>query len=239
MSGLRRAGYEGIAAREWEPNAETAPPRARKVIVTFDDAYADLTRFALPVLADVGFRATVFVVAGAIGGSNSWDAPGGAGGHRLMDEADLRDWATSGCEIGSHGMTHVDLTSLPPEQLDLEIAGSQRALTSLACSPVSSFAYPYGKHDPRVRRAVTGTYCRAFGIDEGRNLRFTDTSQLRRTMVQPADSIVDVLLRARFGWSAVERARTVARPRTRARAVRADLRARAVRRWPRDIGRDR
>jgi peptidoglycan/xylan/chitin deacetylase (PgdA/CDA1 family) len=226
MFALRRAGYAGIAARDRDP---WSPRRSRRVILTFDDGYADLARFALPVLVDLGFHATVFVVADAVGGSNMWDAPAGAGGHRIMDEDDQHAWSAAGCEVGSHGMAHVDLTSLGSKELDAEINGSHQALSTLAGAPITSFAYPYGAHNARVRQATMGTYLRAFGIDEGRNDATTDPSQLRRSMVQPADTAIDVLLRARLGWSGLERARTIARPRSRARAAAAQFRRRVAR----------
>lgn len=230
MAALDRAGFVGVAARDME-GAERAPgsaeaSRRHPVVLTFDDAYADVAAFALPALARFGFRATVFVVGLTIGGSNTWDAGDGAGGHRIMTVDDLLAWTAQGCEVASHGMSHVDLRTLDDAALASELETSRTHLAALVDEPVTSFAYPYGAHDDRVRGWTMGTYARAFGIEAGRNGTDADRSQLRRTMVQPADTAVDVVLRARLGWSPLERVRAAVRPRARARALQAQLRNR-------------
>ena len=71
---LKRRGFVGLSASDWANHRNTGQGLSNKdVILTFDDAYADLTTYALPTLVRLGFRATVFAVAGAIGGTNSWD----------------------------------------------------------------------------------------------------------------------------------------------------------------------
>ena len=59
------------------PLAELAsvPDEKDAVALTFDDGFLNFTSSAMPVLAHLGFPATVFVVSGAVGTSNSW------GGH--------------------------------------------------------------------------------------------------------------------------------------------------------------
>ena len=42
--------------------------------LTFDDGYADFPEQVLPVLQLHGFTATAYVIAGRLGGHNTWDA---------------------------------------------------------------------------------------------------------------------------------------------------------------------
>ena len=86
--------------------------------LTFDDGYADFAQHALPVLQAHGFTATAFVVAGRLGGDNAW-----VNGQRqpLLTDDQLRKVAANGIEIGSHGLSHVPLTSVTDANLAREI----------------------------------------------------------------------------------------------------------------------
>jgi peptidoglycan/xylan/chitin deacetylase (PgdA/CDA1 family) len=42
--------------------------------LTFDDGYADTLTAAAPLMKRYGFAATCYVVSGALGGYNRWDA---------------------------------------------------------------------------------------------------------------------------------------------------------------------
>src|SRR5256712_1619834 len=71
---LRRRGYESISFADYLAYRHGAGrlPR-RPVIVTFDDGYRSNRDVALPLLQQYGFRATIFLVAERIGGTNTWD----------------------------------------------------------------------------------------------------------------------------------------------------------------------
>src|SRR4051794_14236825 len=66
---LRRNRLRGASMGE----VLRARRRDRLVGLTFDDGYRDFLTHALPVLDRYGFTATVFVIAGALGGHNHWD----------------------------------------------------------------------------------------------------------------------------------------------------------------------
>ena len=83
-------------------------------------------------------------------------------------------------EIGSHTRTHRDLTGLPACEAESEIAGSKADLERELGVAVTSFAYPFGAVDPRVRALVERAgYLAARGIQPGRNRPATDSFDLR------------------------------------------------------------
>jgi peptidoglycan/xylan/chitin deacetylase (PgdA/CDA1 family) len=216
---LRDWGYTGVSSDAWIAWLRgIAPLRERPVLLTFDDAYADLAECALPTLHRLGWGATVFVAASTVGGRNTWDWPA-AGGHRIMSAQDICTWASKGIEFGAHGSTHCDLTPLGAERLRAEVLGSRDAIAELLGRPVTSFAYPYGAYNDHVRELVASVFDRAFGLDEGLNNGETDRSRLRRTMVQSTDTVVDLAFRVRLGWSPLQRARALVRVRERARRL--------------------
>ena len=126
MRWLARWGYVGIRPSDWLRwlRERTGPPE-KAVLITFDDGYADLTEHALPVLRRHGFGAVVFVVTGQVGGASAWDEAQGSAPHRLMT-ADKWRLGYTGNQFGSHSRTHVDLTTLTPNELSDEIVGSRK-----------------------------------------------------------------------------------------------------------------
>src|SRR5262245_44542863 len=103
MRWLARRGLRGTSMRELLAAAREG--RAKGLVgLTFDDGYADFTAHVMPVLTRYGFTATVFVIAGAMGGTNTWDEPGPT--KALLTADEVRQVAEAGIEIGSHSVSH-------------------------------------------------------------------------------------------------------------------------------------
>ena len=218
---LARSGYTGIRPSDWVSWCRLGTPLpAKPVLLTFDDAYAGVAKYALPVLRRLGFGAAVFVVTRQINGTNAWEKEdGGAGTDRLMTKSEILDWAGQGIEFGAHSLNHRDLTKLKPEDLAEEVAGSAQELAQVLGTNVTSFVYPYGYYNSLVRSAVSDICDLACTCEEGLNDLGTDLYLVRRTMVHPSDSFVDLACRVRFGRSPVNRLRSLLRLRSRWRAV--------------------
>lgn len=168
LAELRAAGYRGATLDEL-PAALARPER--RIVLTFDDAYVNVLVHGLPVLKQHGFPAIQYVVAEAIGGRNDWDVRQGEAPEALMDRAQLREWLAAGQAIGSHGLSHVRLTQVPPARAREEIFASKKKLEDLFGVPVRHFCYPYGDWNPAVRDLVieagyASACTTAFGIND-------------------------------------------------------------------------
>jgi peptidoglycan/xylan/chitin deacetylase (PgdA/CDA1 family) len=144
---LARLGLRGCSMREL-----LGDPGPRKVGLTFDDGYRDFRTTALPLLREHGFTATVFVLAGRLGGDNGWEHAGPV--KPLLTRAEVREVAAAGMEIGSHGLRHRELPAVPEDELGAEVAESRAVLEDLVAEPVTGFCYPYGACGPRELDAV-------------------------------------------------------------------------------------
>ncbi len=122
-------------------------PGGRFFCLTFDDAYRDFRDAALPVLRRLSLPVTLFATAAA----NRDRLPGGTG-QSLLGLNELRELTEEGVEIGAHSMAHVDLTTLDDSAVERELLGSRQVLENHTDAPVQAFAYPFGRHDARVRR---------------------------------------------------------------------------------------
>ncbi|AGS69691.1 polysaccharide deacetylase family protein [Streptomyces collinus] len=162
---LRARGLRGVSVAELL--AARARGEGRDLVgLTFDDGYADFLTGALPVLTRWECTATLFVLPGRFGGDNAWDPLGPR--KPLLTADAVREAARAGVEIGSHGLTHVDLTRADDTVLGAETAGSRTLLRELTGTPVGGFCYPYGTVDRRAVDAVRAAgYAYACAIDPG------------------------------------------------------------------------
>jgi peptidoglycan/xylan/chitin deacetylase (PgdA/CDA1 family) len=121
--------------------ADGTAPR-RSVVLTFDDAWEDNYRNALGPLVEHGLPATLYVP------SRLLDRPG------YLASSQLLEMQAAGVAIGAHSQTHVDLRACGDAALKREVRGSRCDLEDLLGTPVTSFAYPAGLENQRVRAAV-------------------------------------------------------------------------------------
>lgn len=121
------------------------------IIITFDDGFECIYQQALPVLQQHAMAATFFAVIDWIGKKSSWDVFG----NRLhMSKSELQAVAAAGHEIGSHTLSHPDLTLLSPQALVRELADSKKTLEDLLGRPVRSLSFPFGQWNERVWRTA-------------------------------------------------------------------------------------
>ncbi|MGH9863732.1 MAG: polysaccharide deacetylase family protein, partial [Candidatus Acidiferrales bacterium] len=210
--------YVGIRPSDWLAWHDKGTPLPEKpVMLTFDDAYGDLVEYAFPVLERHQFGAAVFVVTAQVGKDNAWDRAQGWGALPIMTREQIQEWATRGIEFGSHSRMHPDLTTLPAQQLQEEIAESAKELAEILGSPAVSFAYPYGEYDEKALAATRSSFQLAFTCEEGLNNLCGDLYRLRRTMVLPGESRAALAWRVRWGYNPLARLRERLRLRTRLR----------------------
>jgi peptidoglycan/xylan/chitin deacetylase (PgdA/CDA1 family) len=151
MQWLRNRGLRGVSMAELL--SATADGRSRGLVgLTFDDGYEDFVTFAMPVLQQYGFTATIFVLAGRLGGEDEWNRP--APEKALLTADQVLQTAQCGMEIGSHGLEHVSLREAGDAQLNVETARSRAILQELTGQQIQGFCYPWGHLDDRVVKAV-------------------------------------------------------------------------------------
>lgn len=124
----------------------------RPVVLTFDDAYADLYDHAFPLLLHRQIPAVVFLVARRQ--ADVWVDRGQEGPLELMEWRQVQEMAEAGIVFGSHTLTHPRLTRCGAGELRAEVADSKKSIEDRLGRPVTHFCYPYGECDERVVDAV-------------------------------------------------------------------------------------
>ncbi|GHF81717.1 polysaccharide deacetylase family protein [Streptomyces griseosporeus] len=200
-----------------------APLPERPVLITFDDGYEGVHRHALPVLAEHGFPATLFVSTGWLRGAHD---TGGAL-DTMLDWDQVRELAASGVEIGGHSHTHPQLDQLDDMRLRRELTRCRDIVAGeLGALPVS-FAYPYGYSSRRVRQAVRDAgFAQALAVGNALAHRRQGPYALRRVTVRRGTGI-DEFARLVEGRAIT---RTFARDRVLTKGYAMVRRARQIRR---------
>jgi peptidoglycan/xylan/chitin deacetylase (PgdA/CDA1 family) len=173
---LREWGYTTISVELLAmaiKEGAVLPPKP--IILTFDDGPVSNFTNALPIMQKYNFTGTSYVVYNYIGGNN------------YMSADQIRALAAAGWEIGSHGLSHIELTKNPDRERD-EIVESRKKLQSMLDVPILSFAYPFGAYD---RSSVDYTrfagYMAAMGLgnatlQSNRNLFYLYRMEVNRNM---------------------------------------------------------
>ncbi len=183
-SGWRFVGLDAVLAAL---SGEEELPR-RALLLTFDDAYADLLEVACPIMAERGLPGVVFAVAGQLGGTNEWDHRIRARPLDLLDADGLRAVEAGGIEVGSHTVNHRPLPKVPEAELKEEIAGSADVLERAGLPRPRVFSYPYGEWSPSIAAACAAGYEASFTVEPGVVTDGADLHALPRIEVFASDT---------------------------------------------------
>lgn len=104
---------------------EMVAPDKKPVIITFDDGYADAYTNAFPILKKYQFTATFFIIRNDVGKKN------------YLSAGQIDELKNAGMEIGSHTLSHVDLSRSLPNQARQQIFDSKQE--------AKVFCYPSGR----------------------------------------------------------------------------------------------
>jgi peptidoglycan/xylan/chitin deacetylase (PgdA/CDA1 family) len=159
---------------------EPLPPKS--VVVTFDDGYESVYRYAFPVLRKLGLPATMFVYTDFVGAGDAVSWP------------QLVEMQASGLmDVQSHSKSHRNLIERTAGEndaryvrnLDQETAGPRDLIEQkLSGQQVRQYAYPYGDANDQVLEALTRQkYTLAVTVNPGGNAFFSQPLMLRRTMI--------------------------------------------------------
>lgn len=181
MEWLHRQGFHAITQLQALEALELGIPLpAKPILITFDDGYRDVVERAAPVLARLRMPATAYVITGLISGPDP----------SFLTWKDLLALERQGIEIGSHTVTHRNLTLLSDREALAELRVSRRDLERHLGHAVPWFAYPHGAEDARIIRLVRRAgYELAVTTQPGRMQSSSALLQLRRVEVHGTSGV--------------------------------------------------
>lgn len=221
MQSLRAKGYRACGIDDfvaWLGGQRPLPQGA--FVLTFDDGFLGVYEHARPVLAELGWPATVFLVSELLGKRDVWTEGENPGQTQpLLARDHIEQMAREGFSFHSHTRRHADLPTLDDGRLVDELAGARADLQDLLGHSVPYIAYPYGRYDDRVRNAsIAAGYTAAFTVQPGFNRPGLDPYRVRRLDVWGTDTPAMLLRKMNLGTNDGSLANSVRYAVTRAAA---------------------
>lgn len=138
MRQLHSRGYSAVSLEEALQALGTGRDDRKRVVITFDDGYHDFYENAFPVLSELQFTATVFLMTGYMG-----DDVSPFKGRDCLTWKEVRELHSHGISFGSHTVKHPQLKFLTSDELTEELATSKKTIEDRLGAAVRSFSYPY------------------------------------------------------------------------------------------------
>ncbi len=195
MKVMKATGWKAVRLTDaialWESGKPVEP---KSFVITFDDGYLNFHANAMPILSELGFPSTVFLVSECVGKINEWNREKHDVTESLMGVDQIREAMKHGVEFGSHTLTHKNLETASPVLARDEIYRSKDVLEQMLGSKVTAFCYPYGAFREETRSMVEDAgYQSACSTMKGFNDSSTDRFLLKRLNIR-RDTSVPILL---------------------------------------------
>jgi len=160
MTTLARAGWKTLTldqfAERLRPGHSAFRTPHSAFLLTLDDGYASLAEHVYPLLADVGFTATTFLITDYVGRANTWDVRYTWRRLAHLDWDTIGHWQERGFGFASHTASHPRLTWLPDAEAAAELERSRETLRHrLGSQAARAVAYPFGARDERIERLAS------------------------------------------------------------------------------------
>jgi peptidoglycan/xylan/chitin deacetylase (PgdA/CDA1 family) len=183
MEALKDAGVTVISMDDllaWRRGERAIP--AKSAVITIDDGYETGYTTAWPILKEFNYPFTMYVYTRFVGmgpKSITWDQ--------------LREMSKAGVDIASHSRSH-DFMTKPRHRskkisyadwLIRELGGAKTTIEKEIGLPVTTFAFPYGKHNQQAQdEGMKDGYQALFTVKNEPVLFDSPSDKLGRYMIQ-------------------------------------------------------
>lgn len=166
-----------------------------KIILTFDDGFSSDYKIVFQNLLYNNMSGIFFIVPKYIGNKN------------YLNWSMLREMSEYGMNIGSHSLSHKDLTKIDSRELNTQIKDSKKIIEDNLGRVVNDFSFPYGKVNNKSLKTVIESgyeniYTSQHGLIKNNNMIKPRNSINSKTSYKSLKSILDPSTVKQFKWKA-------------------------------------
>ena len=189
MDYLKKEGYTPVRledARLFYWGAKDLP--GKPILITFDDGYEGIYKYAMPVLARYRFPATIFLVVGRVGQQEpiphvTWEQC------KKLKDSGLVEFGSHTYDLHCYIRERLALGGVYPDQVVKDLRQSRATLKEKLDVDANAFAWPYGHYDSRcLELAAKAGFNMQFTIDFGATVQREGTNRIRRYNVMEDDN---------------------------------------------------
>jgi peptidoglycan/xylan/chitin deacetylase (PgdA/CDA1 family) len=205
MKWLYTEGYQTIAPLEARDLCQQQTAFEKKIVLTFDDGYRSYIDFVQPVLAQFGFRATLFLSTHFVGAKkypDEWiltDKTPAADRPLTADE--IITLHKSGWHIEAHTQNHIRLFNKTPSKIAVQMDMCNAFIETITGQRPTAFAFPYGSYDALSLALAQHRYALAFTTHPDLWQEKDDVHRIPRLEMTHTDSMLDFIKKIQYGYS--------------------------------------
>lgn len=174
MNYLKRNGYTTLTLDElYDFFINNKPIPDKSIVITFDDGYKDNFENAYPILKELGFNATIFVITSTVDNDKNY-----------LTSKQLKELEANGIDIESHTVNHEQLDKLTYNEQVSTLKNSREYVEKVLGKQKTYIAYPFGKWNYDTIKAVKDAgYSMVFTTESGWSNKNQGIYELHRVYV--------------------------------------------------------
>jgi peptidoglycan/xylan/chitin deacetylase (PgdA/CDA1 family) len=174
-------------------------------VITFDDGYQSIYRYAMPLLKQYGFCATLYLTTAAVGQNDFSNTSIHSNTLPLNDKPltwkEIKEMQANGWSIEAHSVTHSDINTLNAEQIKFEVAESRKIIEQQLKQPVLHYAFPFGKYNaPSLKVVRDAGYQTAATVHAGLCSAKNNLYRLPRLEINHTTTMADFAKKVETGF---------------------------------------
>lgn len=202
MAWLHAEGYKSVSEADLRSIVlQKKKVPGKHVLITFDDGYYSLFKYAEPIMSEYGFTATLFLSTEYIGKPYGLSDFYFVGDDRQLSWDEIKALSAKGWSIQSHGNNHVKMTGIDIPTLAKEVTVSKQLIEQNLGKPVDSFAFPYGLYNKNVLDQLKAAgYKMAYSVHSGKLSTSSNKMRLPRIEINNMDTMETFTTKVKTGY---------------------------------------
>jgi peptidoglycan/xylan/chitin deacetylase (PgdA/CDA1 family) len=209
MAWLNKEGYKTVRKEDLrEVVLHGKRMREKTVLITFDDGYHSLYKYALEIMSKYNYTATLFLSTSFIGKTYDQKDFDFVNHDRQLTWEEIKTLIANGWSVQSHGNKHERLKSLDKAAIIEEVTLSKKIIEQNLGTVVDEFAFPYGIYtNEAITRLKAAGYQFAYSVHSGKIFPGAKRYRLPRIEINNMDTMESFQTKVTTGYISAANAR--------------------------------